>query len=154
MKIYKTNFFTLSREKVLYDGKPENFDIVLYNKVELYYLINDVDLKKLENIQIKQLKINSIGALKNIPAINCIEGDVFRIVIASDELFMTIFDIKTGRKWFNLLGGSKSVKPKSFIKHPNYEGFHLIKLTRNSIVSAIGNLIREYRFTFTYGDNK
>ena len=154
MKIYKTNYFTLSREKVLYDGKPENFDIVFYNKVELYYLINDVDLKKLENIQIMQLKISSIGTLKNIPAINCIEGDTFRIVIASDDLFMAIFDIKTGRHWFNFLGGSKSVKPKSFIKHPYYEGFHLIKITRNSIVSAIGNLIREYRFTFTYGDKK
>ena len=154
MKIYKTNFFTLSREKVLYDGKPENFDIVFYNKVELYYLINDVNLNKLENIQIMQLKINFIGTLKHIPSINCVEGDMFRIVIASDDLFMTIFDIKTGRQWFNFLGGSKTVQPKSFKKHPYYEGFHLIKVTRNSIVSAIGNLIREYRFTFNHGDNK
>ena len=63
LKIYSIQFFTLSREKVLYDGKPENFDIVFYNKVELYYLINDVDLKKLENIQIMQLKINSQFAM-------------------------------------------------------------------------------------------
>ncbi len=148
LKIYKTNFFTLSREIVLYNGNVDNFDILYYNKVEMYYLINNVYLKKLENINVKQLKVNSISTLKSISSINCIEGDIFRIVIASDESYMAIFDIKTGKLWFNLLSGSRTVVPKSFVKHPNYEGFHLIKVTRNSIISVIGNLIREYRFTF------
>ena len=88
--------------------------------------------------------------MKAIPSINCIESDDFRIVISSDELFMAIFDIKSRKLWFNLLGGSKTVVPKSFVKHPNYEGFHILEVTRNSIVSAIGNLIREYNFTFKY----
>ena len=55
----------------------------------------------------KKLKINNqklknvnISTLKEVPSINCIEGDEFRIVIASDELFMSIFDIKTGKLWF------------------------------------------------------
>ena len=61
---------------------------------------------------------------------------------------MSIFDIRNGQLWFNLLGGSKTVIPKSFVKHPNYEGFHIIKVTRDAIVSVIGNLIREYKFTF------
>ena len=95
--------------------------------------------------------IINISTLKEVQSINCIEGDEFRIVIASDELYMSIFDIKTGKLWFILLGGSKTVFPKSFVKHPSYEGFHIIKITRNSIYSVFGNLIREYRFTFKYG---
>ena len=148
MKIYKTNFFTLSREIVLHNIHNNNFEVILYKNPEMYYLIDNKELKKLDNIQIKQLKTNKIGNLKEISNINCIESDEFRIVIASDEQYLAVFDIKTGKLWFNLLAGSKTVQPKSFVKHPNYQGFHLIEVTRNSIVAVIGNLIRQYKFTF------
>ena len=152
LKVYYTNFFTISSEIVLY--KEQNFkkiDIIYYKNTEVIYLINENILKKIENINNQKLKNINISTLKEVQSINCIEGDEFRIVIASDELFMSIFDIKTGKLWFNLLGGSKTVFPKSFVKHPSYEGFHIIKITRNSIYSVLGNLIREYRFTFKYG---
>ena len=152
LKIYHTNYFSISKEIVLFDGAEQltNFDFLFYKNKELYYLINDKILKKVENVKVKQLKIVNIGTLKIIPSINCIDSDDFRVVLGSDELFMAIFDIKTGKLWFNLLGGSKTVVPKSFVKHPDYEGFHLLQVTRNSILSVIGNLIREYRFTFKY----
>ena len=152
LKVYYTNFFTISSEIVLY--KEQNFkkiDIIYYKNTEVIYLINENILKKIENINNPKLKIINISTLKEVQSINCIEGDEFRIVIASDELYMSIFDIKTGKLWFILLGGSKTVFPKSFVKHPSYEGFHIIKITRNSIYSVFGNLIREYRFTFKYG---
>ena len=152
LKVYYLAYFSLAREIVLSDENENfnTFDMILYKNPELYYLINDTKLKKIENIGVKQLKIENIGTLKAIPSINCIESDEFRIVIGSDELFMAIFDIKSGKLWFNLLGGSKTVVPKSFVKHPDYEGFHILEVTRNSIVSVIGNLIREYNFTFKY----
>ena len=152
MKIYYLTYFSPAREIVLSDNNEnvEFFDMIHYKNPTLYYLINETKLKKIENIGVKQLTINNIGTLKTIPSINCIESDDFRIVIGSDELFLAVFDIKTGKLWFNLLGGSKTVVPKSFVKHPNYEGFHFLIVTRNAIVSIIGNLIREYKFTFKY----
>ena len=116
----------------------------------MYFLINGTKLNKIANIGTKQLKVKNVGILKAIPSITCIDADEFRVVVGSDELFMAIFDIKNGKLWFNLFGGSKTVVPRSFVKHPDYEGFHFLKATRNAIVSVIGNLIREYRFTFKY----
>ena len=154
MKIYNTGYFSLAREIELYKDTSYNnnlkFDLIYYKNPEMYYLINEKLYKKIENVGVKQLKVVNIGSLKEIPSINCVEADEFRIVLASDELFMSIFDAKNGSLWFNLLGGSKTVVPKSFVKHPNYEGFNQIQITRECIVSVIGNLIREYRFTFKY----
>ena len=155
MKIYNTSYFSQSKEIVLYKEASYNrtnlkFDLIYFKFPEMYYLINEKELKKIENVGVQQLKVVDIGTLKEILSINCIEADEFRIVLASDELYMSIFDLKTGKMWFNLLGGSKTVVPKSFVKHPNYEGFNQIQITRNSIVSVIGNLIREYRFTFKF----
>ena len=153
LKIFSIKDFTLLSEKVLNKNETYNtynFDVVYYKYPEIYYLINERNLRKIENIEVK-LKIRKINDLNQIENITCIEADMFRIVLASDELYMGIFDLKTGKKWFNLLGGSKIQKTKSFVSHPNYNGFHFIKITRNSIISLIGNLIREYRFTFKYG---
>lgn len=150
LRIYSIQFFTLSREVSLRSSvmNCNDFDVIYYNFPEMYFLVNGKILKKIENLGVKQMKVTDIATLKDVPNITCIEADMFRIVIASDDLFMTIFDIKTGRMWFNLLGGSKSVTTKSFVKHPNFSGFHFIKVTRNAIYSLIGNLIREYKFTF------
>ena len=153
LRIYSIQFFTLSREVALQTNinvVNNDFDVIYYNFPEMYFLINEKELMKVENVGVKQMKVTNIATLKEVPNITCIEADMFRIVIASDDLFMTIFDIKTGRMWFNLLGGSKSVTTKSFVKHPNFNGFHFIKVTRNAIYSLIGNLIREYRFTFKF----
>ena len=154
MMIYNTSFFNQLREVELYNQKPDSFDLLYFNNQELYYLINRKILKKVQNVYVNQLKVDFLGNLKDVPSINCIEADELRIILASDELFMSIFDIKTGKLWFNFLGGSKTVVPKSFVKHPQYEGFHYLKLTRDSIISVIGNLIREYKFTFKYEKKK
>ena len=152
MKIYNTSYFSQSREIQLYNDNPRlvTFDLLYCKNQEMVYLINQNIIKKVDNVLVKQLKVTNIGTLDKVDNINCIEVDEFRVVLASDELFMGIFDVKTGKKWFVLLGGSKTVIPKSFVKHPNYEGFHYMELTRNSIVSVIGNLIREYKFTFKF----
>ena len=153
LRIYSIQFFTLSREVTLKHGfnlRNDNFDVIYYKFPVMNILINGKELKKIENLGVKQMKVTNIATLKDVPNITCIEADMFRIVIASDDLFMSIFDIKTGKMWFNLLGGSKSVTTKSFVKHPNFSGFHFIKVTRNAIYSLIGNLIREYRFTFKF----
>ena len=153
LRIYSIQFFTLSREVTLKQGfnlRTDNFDVIYYNFPVMNFLINQKELKKVENLGVNQMKVTNIATLKDVPNITCIEADMFRIVIASDDLFMSIFDIKTGKMWFNLLGGSKSVTTKSFVKHPDFNGFHFIKVTRNAIYSLIGNLIREYKFTFKF----
>jgi len=68
--------------------------------------------------------------------------------MASDDLYVAIFDINSGEFWYIFLGGSLTVVPKSFVKHPNYKGFHIVKMTRNAVLCAHGNLIREYKFVF------
>lgn len=154
LRIYSIQSFTLSREVVLKKDIVINnvdFDVIFYKYPEMNFLFNEKQLFKIENLGVKRMKVSFVADLKAVPNITCIEADMFRIVIASDDLFMSIFDIKTGRMWFNLLGGSKSVTSRSFVKHPNFNGFHFIKVTRNAIISLIGNLIREYRFTFKYG---
>ena len=153
LRVYSIQFFTLSREVTLknnFHTLNDNFDVIYFNFPEMYFLINGKELKKIENIGVKQMKVTNIATLKDVPNTTCIEADMFRIVIASDDLYMSIFDIKTGRMWFNLLGGSKTITGKSFVKHPNFNGFHFIKVTRDAILSLIGNLIREYKFTFKY----
>ena len=153
LRIYSIQSFTLSREVALKKNigiNNEDFDVIYYKYPEMYFLSNEKQLFKVENLGVKRMKVSFISDLKDVPNTTCIEADMFRIVIASDDLFMSIFDIKTGRMWFNLLGGSKSVTSRTFVKHPDFNGFHFIKVTRNAIISLIGNLIREYRFTFKY----
>ena len=153
MKIFSINNFVQLREVYLFNGNQElkTFDLLHFEDQEMYYLINQTLLKKVDNVSVKQLKVTNISTLETVKDINCIEADVFRIILASDEQYIAIFDIKSGKKWFLLLAGSKTVVPKSFVKHPDYEGFHYIDLTRNSLVAVIGNLIREYKFTFKLG---
>ena len=80
---------------------------------------------------------------------------MFRMLIALNQidielffLYISIFDITTGEFWYNFLGGSLSVFPKSYVKHPSFEGFHLLKISRNAIIAVMGNLIRKYNFVF------
>ena len=63
------------------------------------------------------------------------------MVIAGNELNITIFYITNGDFWFYFLGCSLSIQQKSFIKNPLYDGFHIVKITRNAIICVVGNLI-------------
>ena len=114
----------------------------------MYFLINEVELNKISNLNIQQLKVENVASIKKNDKVNCVEADEFRLVIGTDENTLSVYDRTSGDLWFLLLGGSLTVKPKSFVEHPLYKSFHIVKITRNSIVGVIGNMFREYNFTF------
>ncbi|MCQ2817113.1 MAG: hypothetical protein MJ252_07595 [archaeon] len=78
---------------------------------------------------------------------NCYIMDPYRVIIANSNNHLKIHSSNTGKLFHYLSGGSTTVVPKSFIKHPNFNGFHIIIATRYSIIGVMGNLIREYCFT-------
>ena len=133
-------------------GSIHQFDFLYSNLpegLEFYYLINNNQLYKMNLGNFKQIKKslinNNMNAVSNV---NCIESDKHKIVLASSKLYIAIFDIISGEFWYIFLGGSLTVIPKSFLKHPNFEGFHILQVTNNSVIAAHGNLIREYKFVF------
>ena len=155
MKIYSTENNVLLGEKILYsdDVNRVNHFNLLYSsfpqKPECYYLINHKKLYKMNLANFKQINIQEItSSMKDVTNVNWVESDKHRIVMASDDLYVSIFDISNGEFWYNFLGGSLTVFPKSYVKHPLYKGFHIVQITRNSIICAMGNLIREYKFVF------
>lgn len=151
LQIYSENLLYPLREICLYDNAFSDFrcfDLASFNKDSLVYIINENDLRKIENLNVKQLTVKKVGNLKEVNNINCFKCDQYRIVSASDNMILSISNGETGEFWFNLLGGSLSVKPKSFVDHPVYKGFHIVKITRTSIFGVIGNLIRQYNFIF------
>ena len=155
IKIYSTDNLVLLGESILnsdttihinefnllYSGLPE--------KPELNYLINNKILYHVNLANFKQIRTTKINKnLKDVSNVTCIESDRHRIVFASDDLYISIFDITNGEFWYNFLGGSLSVVPSSYVKHPSFKGFHLLKISRNAIIAVMGNLIRKYSFTF------
>ena len=153
IKIYSTENPALLGEKILHNdafASIKEFSL-LYSDFpknqELYYLIDHSILYKMNLANLKQIKVQKIKQpLKEVNYVNCIESDRNKIVMASDELYIAIFNITNGEFWYIFLGGSLTVVPKSFVSHPLYKGFHIMKLTRNAIICAQGNLIREYRY--------
>ena len=155
IKIYSSENMVLLGESVLYSDNTDSIKQfnLLYSglplRQEFYYLINNKKLYKTNLSSLKQIKTQQIShALKKVDNITCIESDRHRIVMSSDDLYISIFDITNGEFWYNFLGGSLSVFPKSFVKHPLHNGFHIVKITRNAIIGVMGNLIREYKFVF------
>ena len=89
----------------------------------------------------------------DIEDINCIYGDRFRVVAITDSNHhISTFSSESGELWYNLLTGSKTIVPKSFIAKDGFKNFHILKVTRSSIIGVIGNMFREY--SFTYSDPK
>lgn len=155
IKIFSTENPVLVGEKVLYSTAISSLDKfnLLYsefpNKQELYFLINKKELYKMNLANLTQIKVQKIKDLsKDFSQIVCAESDRHRLVIAGNELNVGIFDIRNGDFWYFFLGGSLNVFPKSYVKHPLYEGFHIVQITRNAVICVMGNLIREYKFVF------
>ena len=155
IKIYSTENPVLVGEKSLYSNPIKSISEfnLLYSefpqKQEIYFLINRKEHYKMSLGNLKQINVRKLKTLeKNFDQIICAESDRHRMVIAGNELNIGIFDITNGNFWFYFLGGSLSVQPKSFVKHPLFNGFHIVKITRNAIICAMGNLIREYKFVF------
>jgi hypothetical protein len=96
------------------------------------------------NFEKKEKKFIQLDCKNN--QINCFIADKFRIVIGFNNNLLSIYSKETGNLYFNLLGGSLTVIPKSFVAKPNFTGFHLIKITRTAIIGVLGNLIRVYSF--------
>ena len=57
-----------------------------------------------------------------------------------------INELRTGKSYYALRGGSKTVHPKSYVKNPERDGFAYLSLTEGKVVGARGNLIRVYSF--------
>jgi hypothetical protein len=76
--------------------------------------------------------------------VNCVSYDKFKFVVGFNDNTIKVFSTKEKQLWYNLLGGSMTVIPKSFVGY--IEGFHAIQLTKYSIIGCLGNLIREYSF--------
>ena len=155
LKIFTPNFINELREVCLCNEKINppiknitSIDIPYIKNGEMYFLINEVELNKISNLNIQQLKVENVASIKKNDKVNCVEADEFRLVIGTDENTLSVYDRTSGDLWFLLLGGSLTVKPKSFVEHPLYKSFHIVKITRNSIVGVIGNMFREYNFTF------
>ena len=139
--LYSQSFNSVSDFRLLYSDFPQ--------KQELYFLINKNEHYKMSLGNLKQINVRKLKTLeKNFSRIVCAESDRHRMVIAGNELNIGIFDITNGDFWFYFLGGSLTVLPKSFVKHPLYDGFHIVQITRNAIICVMGNLIREYKFVF------
>jgi hypothetical protein len=155
IKIYSTENQVLIGESILPSGNSlgkKEFNLLyssLPEGLELYYLINNRILYKMNLNNFKQIKAVKLNdGIKEVEKVNCIESDNHRIIITSADSYLSIYDITTGDFWYNFLAGSLHVVPKSFVKHPLYNGFHIVNITRNSITCAMGNLIREFKFVF------
>ena len=122
----------------------DSIDIMSYEDNKMTFLINEQRLSSINMVKLCPMK--EITLEKANSAMNTCVCDKYRCVVGYDNNMIKVLNAQTGTLWYNLLGGSMTIIPKSFIKHPNYVGFHLIKLTRWSIVGAMGNLIREYSF--------
>ena len=122
----------------------DSIEIMSYEENKLTFLINELRLSSINMVKLSPMK--EITLEKSNSKMNYCVCDKYRCVVGYDNNMIKVLNAQTGTLWYNLLGGSMTIIPKSFIKHPNYVGFHLIKLTRWSIVGAMGNLIREYSF--------
>ena len=125
------------------EGKPNNIDILYFDEKIISILINESKVinKELNTTPAKIYNLENKGGI-----INCLVGDKYRIIIATDNNTLGIYNRNNASLWYYLLGGSMTVIPKSFIKNPLYNGFNIIKVTRTSIIGVMGNLIREYSF--------
>ena len=121
----------------------KTIDILNLSNNSISYLLNMNELNTY-NFEKKEKKYIQIDCKNN--QINCFVADKFRIVIGFNNNLLSIYSKETGNLYFNLLGGSLTVIPKSFVAKPNFNGFHLIKITRTSIIGVLGNLIRVYSF--------
>ena len=121
----------------------KKIDILNLSKNSISYLLNMNELYTY-NFEKKEKKFIQLDCKNN--QINCFIADKFRIVIGFNNNLLSIYSKETGNLYFNLLGGSLTVIPKSFVAKPNFTGFHLIKITRTAIIGVLGNLIRVYSF--------
>ena len=157
-KIYAIQNINLKLKKeFLLDGNPNIFnysinnnpnvnkklDILNFSNNSISYLLNMKELYTY-NFEKKENKFIQINSNSN--EINCFVADKYRIVLGFNNNLLSIYSKETGNLYFNLLGGSLTVIPKSFVPKPNFNGFHLIKLTRTAIIGVLGNLIRVYSF--------
>jgi len=68
------------------------------------------------------------------------------MVTASADMTIAVWDVKTGKHLYRLLGGSKLVKTKSFVENPTAQGFSIVRISEGRVVGVLGNLIRVYAF--------
>lgn len=128
-----------------------NFDFLNYNDNVMNFLIEKKTILSIDALKFSLKKTiylfdknkNNNESQIDILTYAC---DKYRFVVGTSGYLIKVFNIQTGEMWYNLLGGSMTVIPKSFIGYPYCTNFHIIKLTRWSIVGVLGNLIREYSF--------
>jgi hypothetical protein len=134
-------------------------DIILNNPSLQYRIVEDIGAfvilydNNLYEIKIKShnLSVNKLAISQqfNNKTINCFILDTYKLLIGFEDLTIKVFSQKDKKLWYTLLGGSMTVIPKSFVKHPEINGISNILVTRSKIIGVIGNLIREYSFSYS-----
>lgn len=127
-------------------------------KYQMYLKVIHIDTEVIvvtngEEIITVDTKVNVVDGERSVKLdgsnkteINVVSGDKHRVIIGTANNLLKIYSVKSGKVWYNLKGGSFTVVPKSFVAHPVYKWFHLVCLTRFSVIGVLGNLIREYSF--------
>lgn len=154
--VYSQNLLSPLR-KISIKRSLQNFSNINLLNVEndsFGFLFNGLEIYDICRINQKNMTIlfrGKLGKNINLSNLNCIDADKLRIVSTCDSnLGITIFNRKNGQHWYNFLGGSLTVIPKSFKKHEMYNGFHILRTTRMSVLGVHGNLLREYKCNYKY----
>ena len=129
------------------DTKYQKYLKVIHIDTEVIVVTNG---EEIITVDTKANKVDGERSVKldgiNKRDINVVNGDKHRVIIGTANNLLKIYSVKSGKVWYNLKGGSFTVVPKSFVAHPMYKWFHLVCLTRFSVIGVLGNLIREYSF--------
>ena len=125
----------------------------LLNKFTIQTEVSNNTVTNGKEIIIVNTKSNKVDEEKSVrleesseTEINFVTGDKHRVIVGTNNNLLKIYSVQDGKVWYNLKGGSLTVVPKSFALHPVYKWFHLVCMTRLSVIGVLGNLIREYSF--------
>lgn len=142
----------------------DNFNPIKKTFLYNYCKVNDESLMLvIPNSEFVDISIKADKLVKNQyylsddlkkKKVNCVNFDKFKFVVSFDDGTIKVFSAKEKNLWYNLLSGSMTVIPKSFVAHPDIVGFSKIYLTKYSIIGAMGNLIREYSFNQNFNTIK
>lgn len=142
---HESNDFKLEKS-IIISPNTKKVEFLSYYDNVMNFLIDNNSVSSIDMLKFSPKKTVTFDYQQDNKVCNSYSSDKYRFVAGFSNNLIKVFNIQTGQMWYNLLGGSMTIIPKSFISHPNYTGFHIIKLTRWSIVGVLGNLIREYSF--------
>ena len=78
--------------------------------------------------------------------INAIQFDGQKIVSASQDNALKVWDVKTGKRLYSLLGGTLQARSNN-PPHPTKPGASFLKFDEGRIVASFNAMLRVYSFT-------